>query len=183
MLFRRVITFFFMGIAAYLILPTNNLTAQPFGYEGTQVCGMCHKTEKQGQQLKIWSESKHAQAYKALLSDKANEIAMKKFNKKAAEAPECLKCHVSGYNVDKALLGPKFKMEESVQCETCHGPGSAYKAMSVMKNKEEAKKKGLIVNTSKEKFCTGCHNSESPTFKGFKFDEMWKKIAHSIPKG
>ncbi|OGV15438.1 MAG: cytochrome C554 [Ignavibacteria bacterium RIFOXYA2_FULL_37_17] len=179
---KKAVLFFFI-LAAYLVLPTSSSQAQPYGYEGAQVCGMCHKTEKQGQQLKIWSGSKHAQAYKVLQSDKANEIAMKKFNKKAVDAPECLKCHASGYNVDKALVGTKFKVEDGVQCETCHGPGSGYKAMAVMKNKEESKKKGLMVHDDVAKFCKTCHNSESPTFKDFKYDEMWKKIAHSVPKG
>jgi hypothetical protein len=163
-------------IAAYLVMPAS-LTAQA-KYVGTKVCGMCHKTEKQGQQLKIWSESKHAQAYKALLTPQADEIAMKKGGKKAAETPECLKCHVG----EKALVESAFK-EDGVQCETCHGAGSDYKAMPVMKNKEEAKKKGLLVHDDAAKFCATCHNSGSPTFKGFKYEEMWKKIAHTIPKG
>ncbi len=182
MLHKKAVLFFFI-LAAYLVLPISSSQAQPYGYEGTQVCGMCHKTEKQGKQLKIWSESKHAQAYKTLQSDKANEIAMKKYNKKAVDSPECLKCHASGYNTDKALIGAKFKVEDGVQCETCHGPGSGYKAMAVMKNKEESKKKGLMVHDDAAKFCKTCHNSESPTFKDFKYDEMWKKIAHSVPKG
>jgi hypothetical protein len=28
------------------------------------------------------------------------------------------------------------------------------------------------------KMCEKCHNSESPTFKGFKMAEMWAKIEH-----
>ena len=27
------------------------------------------------------------------------------------------------------------------------------------------------------------HNSESPTYKDFNFDERWKKIAHPVPEG
>ena len=170
-------------MAAYFILPSTNNAQGKFGYEGVQVCGMCHKTEKSGNQLKIWQESKHAQAYKTLMTAKADEIAKKKGGKKAVETPECLKCHASGYNVDKALVGAKFKVEDGVQCETCHGPGSGYKSMSVMKNKAEAQKKGLVVPADVEKFCKTCHNPESPSYKEFKFQEMWKKIAHKIPKG
>ena len=63
-------------IAAYLVSPSySNAQAK---FVGSKTCGVCHKTEKQGQQLKIWSESKHSQAYKTLLSAKADEIAMKK---------------------------------------------------------------------------------------------------------
>jgi len=33
-----------------------------------------------------------------------------------------------------------------------------------------------------EELCKKCHNEESPTFKGFKFDEMWTKIKHDKPE-
>jgi hypothetical protein len=162
-------------VAAFVFMPTNEFAQAKF--VGAKTCGMCHKSEKAGQQLKIWSESKHAQAYKTLLTPKADEIAMKKGGKKAAETPECLKCHVG----EKALVESAFK-EDGVQCETCHGAGSEYKSMAVMKVKADAVKKGLVVPEG-EKFCKTCHNPESPSFKEFKYAEMWKKIAHPTPKG
>ncbi|MGE5680375.1 MAG: cytochrome c family protein [Bacillota bacterium] len=158
-------------------------STQKFGFVGVDKCGMCHKSDKQGKQLSIWKESKHSQAFKTLQSAAADSIALAKGLKtKAAESPECLKCHASGYDVDASLKGAKFKVEDGVQCETCHGPGSEYQPMQVMKNRDEAVKKGLIIHTEKEKFCTGCHNSESPTFVGFNYDEFWAKIAHMTPK-
>lgn len=179
---RRVIVPTLSFVIAYLIFPSN-FTAQTNGFEGTQVCGVCHKTEKQGKQLVIWQGSKHANAYKTLLTDEA-----KKFSPDVdpSKNEKCLKCHVSGNNVDKKLIGAKFKMEDGVQCETCHGAGSAYKSLKVMKSREESVKNGLIVWKDKAEIKTGCvkcHNSESPTFKEFKFDEMWAKIAHPVPKG
>ncbi|MGE5352690.1 MAG: multiheme c-type cytochrome [Acidobacteriota bacterium] len=156
-------------------------STQKFGYVGVEKCGMCHKTEKQGKQLSIWQNSKHAQAYKTLQTEKADKIAQEKgFKTKAAETKECLGCHASGYDVDASLKGAKFKVEDGVQCETCHGAGSEYQ--KVMKNREEAMKKGLVVHTEKEKFCTGCHNSKSPTFTGFEYDKYWAKISHMVPK-
>jgi hypothetical protein len=153
-------------------------------YVGSDKCGMCHKSDKQGKQLSIWQGSKHANAYKSLQTAKADEFAKAKGLKtKAIESNECLKCHVSGYNADASLKGSKFKVEDGVQCETCHGPGSEYQQISVMKNKEQAITKGLIVPKDIEKFCKGCHNSESPTFKSFNFAEAWGKIKHDIPKG
>jgi hypothetical protein len=182
-MFKRILVSSIIILAAYLILPAQ-LSAQPYSYEGTAVCGMCHKTEKSGNQLKIWQDSKHAQAFKALQTPAADKVAAAKgFKTKAAETKECLKCHVSGFGVDKALVGAKFKMEDGVQCETCHGPGSGYKNMAVMKVKADAQKKGLMLHADVSKFCTTCHNADSPFFKGFKYDEMWKKIAHPTPKG
>jgi len=152
-------------------------------YVGVSTCGMCHKSEKQGNQLSIWQSSKHSQAYLALKSEKADKIAEEKgFKTKAVETPECLKCHASGYNVDAKLLGEKFKVEDGVQCETCHGPGSDYKAMKIMQNKEEAVKNGLMIYDKVEDFCINCHNAESPTYVEFNFEDAWAKIKHTVPK-
>lgn len=150
---------------------------------GAEACGMCHKTEKQGSQLSIWQNSAHSKAYETLKTDKANQIAAEKgFKTPAVETAECLKCHVSGYGLDASMLGKKFKIEDGVQCETCHGPGSDYKDMKVMKDKDLAVKNGLVMHDSLEKFCIGCHNVESPTFVDMNIDEAWQKIKHSIPK-
>ena len=152
------------------------------GYVGSSTCGMCHKSEKQGSQLSIWEGSKHAQAYTALTTEKADEIAKSKgFNTKAVETPECLKCHASGYNVDAKLLAAKFKIEDGVQCETCHGPGADYKSKKIMENKEEAIANGLMVPENIEEFCITCHNAESPTYVEFNFETMWDKIKHPVP--
>jgi len=153
------------------------------GFVGAETCGMCHKSDKQGSQLKIWQESKHSKAYESLKTEKADQVAKEKgFTTKAVDTPECLKCHVSGYNVDASLLGKKFKMEDGVQCETCHGAGEDYKTKKIMENKDEAIKNGLIVPTKIEDFCITCHNAESPTYVDFNFAEMWDKIKHPVPE-
>jgi hypothetical protein len=177
-----------MSLISFLVITI--LAGYSFGQEkkansfvGTDACGMCHKTEKQGKQLDIWKNSKHAQAFKTLQTEKSDKIAADLGHKTpAAETEACLKCHASGYNVDKALLGEKFKIEDGVQCETCHGAGSNYKSLKVMKNQKDAIANGLIVPDNVEEFCQSCHNPESPTFTEFKFDEMWAKIKHPTPK-
>ena len=153
-------------------------------YIGTKMCGACHKQAKTGEAYTIWSKSPHASAFKTLQSDEANKIAKEKGLKvPAAEAPECLECHVTGggkaKNVDKT-----FNMEEGVTCEACHGPASGYKTLhSKPENKEKAIAAGLKQgDASDPKPCKECHNEKSPTFKGFKMDEYWKKIAHKLPE-
>ena len=146
-------------------------------YVGAKMCGMCHKGEKKGTQLEIWQKSKHAEAYKTLTGAKAVEIAKAKGLKNAAnESPECLGCH--------AITADPKLIADGVQCESCHGAGSAYK--SVMKDTAKAIAAGLTNfkdNAAIEKVCKSCHNEKSPTYKGFKLDEMWAKIKHPIPKG
>jgi hypothetical protein len=175
---------FIRQIILLSILPVWFVFAQnEFGFIGAEKCGMCHKSDKQGNQLSIWQESKHSQAYFTLQTEKADRIASEKgFETPAVETPECLKCHASGYNVDESLLGKKFKVEDGVQCETCHGPGSEYKSKKVMQSREESIKNGLIVHENPEDFCIGCHNVESPTYVEFVYEEMWEKIKHPVPE-
>ncbi|HEY6952089.1 MAG TPA: cytochrome c family protein [Bacteroidota bacterium] len=153
-------------------------------YVGTKMCKACHNSEKQGKQFEVWSKTKHAEAYKTLATAKADDIAKAKgLTKPAAESPECLECHAKP--VDPKLADKSYDAKDGVQCETCHGPGSAYKNMTIMKDKAKAIAAGLTDfkdSASIEKWCKTCHNEKSPTFKGFKFDEMWGKIKHPIPK-
>lgn len=155
-------------------------------YVGTKMCGMCHKTDKQGKQLDIWQKSKHAEAYKTLTTAKANEIAKAKGLKKpAAESPECLECHTIGKTADASVFEKGFDIKEGVQCETCHAPGSQYKNLAIMKDKSKAAAAGLKLykdDSEIQKLCKSCHNEKSPAYKEFKFDEMWGKIKHAVPK-
>jgi hypothetical protein len=151
-------------------------------YIGVSQCGMCHKSEKAGKQFDIWKSSKHAQAYVTLTTDTANAIAKAKgLTKPASESPECLKCHVTGYGADAKLFEKKFDIKDGVQCEVCHGPGSDYKSVTVMKDTAKAFAAGLNISKDDPKLCEKCHNSESPSFKGFDYKEMWDKIKHPIP--
>lgn len=152
-------------------------------YVGVSMCAPCHKAEKQGKQYDIWKASKHSEAFNALATPKADSIAKAKGLKTAAKAsPECLKCHTTAADANASMIAASFKQSDGVQCETCHGPGSDYKSISVMKDKEKAIAAGLTIFKDDPKLCTKCHNSDSPTFKEFKYDEMWGKIKHSIPK-
>jgi hypothetical protein len=142
-------------------------------YVGVKMCKACHQSEKQGKQFDIWQKSAHAKAFETLKS-----AAAEKIKKGAAEAKECLECH--------AITADAKLTPDGVQCETCHGAGSAYKSNAIMKDKAKAIAAGMVEFKDKaaiEKSCVGCHNKKSPTFKEFKFDEMWAKIKHAVPKG
>ena len=149
-------------------------------YVGVKSCSMCHKTEKQGNQVGVWEKSKHTEAFKSLSSPKAAEIGKAKGLKKpASETAECLSCHT--IVADAKMVEKTFDPKQGVQCETCHGAGSAYKSMSVMKDKAKAVAAGLMEykdDAAIEKLCKTCHNEKSPTYKEFKFKESWAKIKH-----
>jgi hypothetical protein len=171
-------TFGLLALAAVAILSPSVANAQNT-YVGVKACTMCHKTEKQGQQLAIWEKSKHAGAYTTLTTAKANEIAKAKgLAKPAAESPECLECHTIKGGPDAA------DVKQGVQCETCHGAGSGYKAMATMKSRDASVKGGMHAFADKaaiEAMCKTCHNEKSPTAKAFNFEESWAKIEHKKP--
>ena len=165
---------------SYAAAPTHD-------YFGVTVCKMCHQTAKNGEQFQKWQASKHAQAYKTLLTPEAQKIAEAKGIKgKASEAKECLECHETAYDAPASQLGPKFNKEDGVQCETCHGPGKDYMKMDIMKDRAKAVANGLtllsVSDGSAQKFCETCHNKKSPTFKEFDFKKMWAQIAHPVPQ-
>jgi hypothetical protein len=150
-------------------------------FTGSKFCAACHKSGKGGTSYAVWEKSAHAKAFKTLQGEAAKKIANEKGLKVAPhEAPECLKCHVTGGGTAKNVEA-SFKKEEGVGCESCHGAASAFKMIHSKGDKAKNKGAGMIIPEKNEKSCVTCHNSESPTFKGFKFDEMWAKIEHSKP--
>ncbi len=155
-----------------------------FQYVGSKKCKVCHNSPKKGAQFKKWQESAHAKAYEVLASAESKEIAKKKGIADPQKDEKCLKCHVTGAGADKTMFAASFDATEGVGCEACHGPGSKYKSMKVMKDlaakKIEPASVGYVRPT--EETCKTCHNPESPTYKEFKFKEFYEKIAHEIPK-
>lgn len=152
------------------------------GFVGAKKCSMCHKKESDGSVYQNWQKSRHAKAFQTLNTKEAEEVAKKlKIKTKPSESAECLSCHVTGYNVDKQLLTESYSREEGVQCETCHGGGEKYKTFPIMKDIKQAVANGLTEYKNEadiKKNCLECHNKKSPTYKEFKFKEMYDKIKH-----
>jgi hypothetical protein len=151
-------------------------SGQELAYVGAQKCQVCHKSETQGRQYPIWEGTKHAKTCEALSSPKAAEFAKALGVDKPADDPKCLKCHAP-----LAAKAPELKAE-GVSCEVCHGPGSEYKKLNVMKDKAAAVKAGLILYGSPDAIkaqCMKCH--ENPHGISFDFAAAWEKIKHPVP--
>jgi hypothetical protein len=160
-------------LAAVLLI---SLLAQNFTFVGASKCAICHKTEAQGQQYPIWQNSKHSTSLAALSSPDAALKAKAAGVQNPPESPQCLKCHAPLY--EKA---PELK-PEGVTCEVCHGPGSEYKKLSIMKDKAAAVKNGLVLYGSPDaikKHCLTCHENAHGT--SFDFAASWEKIKHPKP--
>jgi len=144
--------------------------SQDITYTGAGKCKICHKSEKRGQQYPLWEARQHSKAFAALSTDKAKELSP---DTAAAENPKCLKCHgpVEGFK------------EEGVTCEACHGAGSAYKKLSIMKDHAQSVANGMTVFKSEDdikKQCDSCHaNAHDSTFD---FATAWEKVKHPVPE-
>jgi len=150
---------------------------------GAAKCKMCHNSAKMGKMYAGWLETAHAKAYETLASDAAKAVGAERGIEDPQKADECLKCHVTGHGAAAELLGTKYDAAEGVTCESCHGAGGDYWKNKTMKAIAAGETDGGEVGMLRpdEKTCVGCHNEESPSFKEFKFDEMWAKIKHAKP--
>lgn len=115
-------------IAVVMVAATVSI-AQEHEYVGHDKCKMCHKVQHGS-----WMETTHAKATEAAKNATDREYSA-----------ECLSCHATNSTED--LPG--------VQCEACHGPGSDYKKMSIMKDREKSIANGLIIPS--QELCDTCH--------------------------
>jgi hypothetical protein len=144
--------------------------AGDFTYIGAKKCKMCHKGEKKGEVYEKWEKGPHAKAFESVKA------------KGKEKDPACVECHVTGFNAGGYKIGDANAADfEGVQCESCHGPGSVYKSMSIMKDKKKAMENGLI--EPNEALCLKCHDEKRcPAAKGFNYAEFVKKIDHTYMK-
>jgi hypothetical protein len=168
--------------AALLAVPA---AADEFTYVGSANCKMCHNKEVSGKQFTIWEASPHAKAFETLASEQSKTIAKGMGIDDPQTADACLRCHVTAHGVAAERIGPRFKLEEGVGCESCHGPASGYNKLNVKKQVMTGEVTGASIGLWEinEALCVACHNEESPTFKGFDFAEAMKAIAHPYPDG
>jgi hypothetical protein len=113
---------------------------QPY-YVGVENCLSCHE-ETQA----FWDNDKHKVAWATLENDgKTFDL-------------ECVSCHVTGYGEPGGSILGNLKNLTSVQCEQCHGPGSAH---------AEDGDPDLIRRGVPATVCVTCHNEKHST--GFEY--------------
>ena len=148
-------------------------------YMGNKKCVMCHKGAAKGAIFEKWQSTPHANAYKTLATPEAKAVYAK-LNKTGDPQKDaaCLKCHVTGFGADTSRTAA-LDITEGVTCEACHGAGTAYGKMNVMKDKAASVAAGMVEKP--EAGCVTCHNNQSPTYKPFVYADAWAKIAHKGP--
>lgn len=133
-----------------------------YEYIGAKKCIMCHKKDGTGPS---WEESAHATAFDKLTDEQKAD-------------PVFLKYYTTGKDDKGELL-------EGVQCEACHGPGSEYKSMKIMKDREASIAAGLVIPS--EETCMGCHGAEDApaavkaVAKDWNYEKALSSGVHAMP--
>ena len=119
-------------------------------YVGVKVCESCHKPA-----AAFWRTTRHAGAYKTLV-DKDRQYTL-----------ECVGCHVTGYEQPGGSSVADVETLKDVQCENCHGPGSAH---------AQANSASFIKPKPERDLCaTKCHHSPHVE-STWNVNDAWPKI-------
>lgn len=126
-------------------------------YVGVKVCSQCHAGRAGGHLFSLWRASGHANAYASLWSSQARKVAeLSGIPEEPQEAAMCLGCHATAADAEAWEKEDSFFLQDGVQCETCHGPGSEYMSREVMMDRDKAMMAGLKMPGEHE--CMMCHN-------------------------
>ncbi|TNF38334.1 MAG: hypothetical protein EP329_00585 [Deltaproteobacteria bacterium] len=126
-------------------------------YVGARACFDCHEGPE-----RFWKNDRHHDAWKTLEDDHKTFDA------------ECVSCHVTGYKQPGGSLVGQVKGRKAVQCEACHGPGSAHL--------KDTKNPALIIGHPTAEVCQKCHNHHhSPSFDFSVYKPRLMVPGHGLP--
>ncbi len=140
-----------VGIAALLLLgrAAGVHSEQAGSYVGSSKCAPCHSSV-----AKSWEKTRHAKAIESL--KKSNQETL----------PACVKCHVTGYEKEGGFIDYELTPEMAgVQCEVCHGPGSAHISNPTRKT---------IIKDAGAALCRQCHTEGQDP--GFHYETKVKNV-------
>ncbi len=153
---------------------------------GARACGACHDGPAMGHQFSKWLLGAHAKAYAALALPESKEIVrLSGITEEAHKARMCLGCHATAAEAEDWEKGEAFHLQDGLQCEACHGPGSEYAPEDIMKDRMKAMMQGLKMPTKDD--CMLCHRAKGShdavlKKKPFELEMAWQAIAHPTPK-
>lgn len=123
----------------YATLRAPNAPRGTRSYVGIEACRDCHE-----EAYTIWAATPHARAYRTL------EDVSKNFNL------SCVGCHITGYRQPGGSEVVQNEGLRDVQCESCHGPGSAH----VNARPGAARRSTITLRVNGEFCATQCHTPE-----------------------
>jgi YVTN family beta-propeller protein len=156
-------------------------------YVGARACAQCHEGRAAGGQYSHWLTSAHSKAWATLATPEAKAMArLSGIADEPETAPICLGCHATAADTEPWERDPAFRLEDGVQCEKCHGPGSEYMDEEVMRDPEASRRAGLRRFTKRD--CAVCHYVKGSHVAvhrkpALDVDAAWERLAHPVPAG
>lgn len=155
-------------------------------YVGVAACVPCHNKPHAGFAMGpygAWRDHFHSSALETLSRPYSKAFAKKRGIDDPVNDWRCRKCHVTAYGVSADRLGAKYRDEDGVGCEACHGPGGEYlnKHFGPGVNEQELRAMGFRVYSDlneRDQMCRACHNELSPTYKPFNVEAFSAAIRH-----
>jgi hypothetical protein len=138
-----------------------------------------------GDQAGVWSRSAHARAFDDLSGTEAISWHTTNGGPRPAINTVCLSCHAPLHALQRNDTMLRSN-EEGVGCEACHGPGSSYATMSVMRNHSLFARLGGKRGSSAD--CATCHLPASTdahcpfALSQFDVNASMNQIAHPVPR-
>lgn len=170
-----------LGLKDLDIRPANHPSGRTF--VGTETCGECHTNA-----YAKWLETPHSHATETLVHPP------KRYEVPRHHDPECLSCHVTGWNPQGFFpyTTGYMDLDESAHlhgngCENCHGPGSEHVAAEqgdVDVDDEQLnrlRESMRLLYADARETCLECHDLDnSPDFhdEGAFEKKYWPKIIH-----
>jgi len=118
------------------------------GYSGSEVCGVCHELE-----ATTHAFTRHAYAFDTLVKHGVERD------------PECVSCHVVGFDDGGYSLEKPSSQLEGVGCESCHGRGGPHLSPDFIQEGNFAAQ------------CGTCHDAKHSL--GFDYASFRPKISHT----
>ncbi|MEK7711304.1 MAG: beta-propeller fold lactonase family protein [Planctomycetota bacterium] len=129
-------------------------------YVGQTACLECHTSKASATPCSLKPIPEHDTSYDALKKAAAAEIAaLSGIVEPPIESRICLACHATGADDGPRWWASTFQIEDSVQCETCHGAGSFHVAVqrAVVTGSENARPGAARLRRGGQADCALCH--------------------------
>jgi hypothetical protein len=170
-----------LGLEGLGLRPVRHPSGRSF--VGSAVCGECHTSA-----YEVFKNTPHFKATLSLYEPAERSNIPRHFD------PECLSCHVTGWNPQGFFPYTSGYVDYSESqhlhgngCENCHGPGSAHVAaekgegnVTEQQLAELRHEMRLTLAEAKNTKCHECHDLDnSPDFqKEGAFEKYWDEVKH-----
>ncbi|MDA0337007.1 MAG: cytochrome c family protein [bacterium] len=161
------------------VLDADSLRMPSASYVGADVCRSCHV-----EAWNVWLGTAHARSWVFLRTAAADSIAARIAGgpvREPAQSQRCLTCHGTAADVVPVFRTTGLALQDGVQCEACHGPGSMHVEPGLILGGDKLEASRMEIPD--EQGCRVCHKADRPSHEwmgrpAFDFVRAQARIAY-----